>query len=61
MIVRRRCQLDLAPRGQLAMKRDHPGDQRPLLVQKPLLLILGVVPAFVLELGELGVLLEEQG
>ena len=32
-----------------------------LLVQEPLLVFLGVVPAFGLELGELRVLLEEQG
>ena len=61
VVIRGRGQLDLAPRGQLAMKRDHAGHQLALLVQKPLLLFLGVVPPLVLELGQLGVFLEEQG
>ena len=61
VIVGRRGQLDLAARGQLAMQRDHPRQQLALFVQEPLLLLLGVVPAFGLELGQLGVLLEEQG
>ncbi len=61
VVVGRRGQLDLTASGQLAMERDHPGHQRALLVQKPLLLILGVVPPFRFELGELGVFLEEQG
>ena len=43
------------------MERDHPGQQLALLVQQPLLLVLGVVPALGLEFGQLGVLLEEQG
>ncbi len=61
MVVGRGGQLNLTASGQLAMERDHPGHQCELLVQKPLLLILGVVPPFRFELGELGVFLKQQG
>ena len=61
VIVGRRRQLDLPALGQLPVQGDDLGEQLALLVEQPLLLVLGVVAALGLELGELGVLLEEQG
>ena len=60
MVERRGRQLDLAPLLQLAVQRDHLGQQLHLLVQQPLLLLLGPVLALVAKLGQLRVVLEGQ-
>ena len=61
VVIGRGRQLDLPALGQRAMQRDDLAQQRALLVEQPLLLFLGVMPPLGLELGELRVLLEEQG
>ena len=52
-------QLDLPALGELAMEGDDLAEQVALLVEEPVLLGLGVAAGLGLELGELGVLLEE--
>ena len=61
VIIGRRGQLDLPTPSQGPVQGDDLGEQFPLLLQQPLLLILGVVPSLGLELGEFPVFLEEQG
>ena len=60
VIVRGRGQLDLPALGQRPVQGDHSCNELELLIEQPLLLVLGVMAALGLELGELGVLLEQQ-
>ncbi len=60
MIVRGRGQLDLSAVGQRPVQGDDSGNELELLIEQPLLLILSVMAALGLELGELGVFLEQQ-
>ena len=61
VIVRGRGQLDLSAVGQRPVQGDDSCNELELLIEQPLLLILGVMAALGLELGELGVFLEQQG
>ena len=58
MIEGRGRQFDLAALGQFAVQRNDLGQQLHLLVEQPLLFVLGPVLALVAELGQLVVLLE---
>ena len=60
MVEGRGRQLHLPALQQLAVQRHHLPEQLHLLVQQPLLLLLGPVAALVAELGQLGVVLEGQ-